>query len=554
MRTYRILTSLMLRNTLMSMNPFNSSADRKTRRRNIAVALLLGIMLTGAAVFVVWAQAKLYGMLDKIGQPMLLPGMAILVAMAGTLLLGLFQCIGSVYQGKDAPWLAVLPATSRQIFAARLTVLYLTELLLNAVLLLPSLVLYCLRTGRWLPSALTGLAVVLLSPVIPLAIVTLAASLLMRVSGFARHRETVVMVLTLVVSLAYSMGVTFLSNRHPDTPDAEFILKILTQREALLERVLSAFPPALWAARGFIGHLDSLALLAAVSFALTALVFLIAGPRYLSDALMQTEHTAAAPKQAGSLRWASGSMFRALHTLEWRELLRTPAWALNGLTGLVLFPVMFCIGFISGTSSVGTEKVLADLRGLINGVHPGYLIPIFTGILSFGTMINPAVATAVSREGGRYPFAMTLPVPQLCRLRAKLAMGVEINIASTALVTAAAAILLRTAYGTLLISFLLSQIMGFAVAAITLSNDARRPILKWMNETQAIKNNFNSFLSMLLWLLGLALGAGVTVLCWGAGPAVLLAAVIALLLAEGAAGVILLHKAARKAIWLPESI
>jgi len=65
------------------------------------------------------------------------------------------------------------------------------------------------------------------------------------------------------------------------------------------------------------------------------------------------------------------------------------------------------------------------------------------GVLMVGSMVNPAVSTAISREGGRWPFALTLPVQQKTRFLAKLMVGVEINLVCSALLAVVAWVLVR---------------------------------------------------------------------------------------------------------------
>ena len=91
-----------------------------------------------------------------------------------------------------------------------------------------------------------------------------------------------------------------------------------------------------------------------------------------------------------------------------------------------MFPLMIGIGFFAGVSKAG--EGIEGLRMLIAEVDPCYVGLITAGVLMFGCMVNPVVSTAISREGGRWPFALTLPVRQQVRFRAKLAVGVEINV------------------------------------------------------------------------------------------------------------------------------
>ncbi len=557
MNKYWLLTRLMTKNLLLGMNPFTKAAGSgKDKVKSIVRGLFILIMIAAALASVVYVEYVIHKALRTVGQRMLLPGLAVLIAMVSTLVLGLFQGISELYQGKDAPWLAVLPFTSRQIFMAKMTTLYLSEQLINLVIITPAFVLYCLGQSAWPMLALRGLIVALLVPLIPLSVMALLSSLLMRIGAFARHRDTVVMILSMALALAYSISITYFSNTIPDENASSFFIQLLLSREGLLNALLNAFPPALWAVHGFIGSWSELALFSLVSIACIAAVVLLCGGAYLDQTLQQSEATASSKARKGSANWKPQSTVRALMRLEWRELLRTPAWAMNGLFGVVMFPLMFVIGFMAGTSRVegGISTLSEDLSSLIAGVHPGYPIVILAAAMCVASMVNPVLSTAISREGGRYPFAITLPVPQKKRFTAKLLVGMEINVLCTLMILLVGEMMFRFPLWVALAAFALSLLISFAAAAASLAVDALHPSLKWVNEMQAIKSNFNQVFGMILWVVLVALCVVVSVLLWDKGGLAVVLGVTAVALAETLIAWFVLMRLAASKSYLPENI
>ena len=549
MKKYWILSRVMLKNMLASMNPMNGGyEDGKRKKKAYLRALLLGVIVLIALGSIIYLEYEIFRGLRFVRMPMMLPGVAIFASMMFALVMGLFQCLSELFQGKDAPFLAVLPLTSRQVFAARLTTLYLSELAVDAVICLPAFVLYAIGQGSAWPVALTALPVLLLLPLIPLAIVSLLASLLMRVSFFSRHRETVVMILSTLLAIGYSVGVT-LTNSGQDMDTAQLIL-LLTSENGLLNRLLSALPPALWATKGLTGSFEMLALFAAVSLGCAAAVLLIAGPGYLDQALSSTEKTVTRRKNGSAFAWKSSSAFAALHALEWRELLRTPAWAFNSLMGVVMFPLMICIGFITGFARAGDG--IGEMRALLSQVEPGYVALITTAVILLGAMVNPAVSTAISREGGRWPFALTLPVRQKTRFLTKMMVGLEINLICMVMITAVAWFLVRMPILWLLAAFAVAALVGLASASLSLWVDASRPQLSWTTEMEAIKKNFNQVIGMLIWVVLTALCVVPAVLLWNRGGGTAMAAVAGVSVVEALIGLLLLNRVSEKNIALPE--
>ena len=544
MKNYWILTRVMLKNMMSSLNPFASIYETKQKRSRAAMktAGLLLVMLF-AVGSVIYLEYLIYLGLNQVKMKEMLPGLAIMASMALTLVLGLFQGLSELFQGKDAPFLAVLPLTSRQVFAARLTTLYLSECEINALICIPAFVLYSIGKGSAWPVALTGLPVLLLLPIIPLSLVALIASLLMRVSAFSRHRETIVMALSMAVSIAYAVTVTITSNSS-SSPDQ--MVQMLMSQEGLLDRIMGIFPPAGWALKGLTGNWGMLLLLAAVSFTCGAGVVALAGPGYLNQALSSTEKTVRrSRKAAGSYGWKRGGALAALHSLEWKEILRTPAWAYNSLAGVVMFPLMISIGMMTGVSR-GEPGGMEAFRELIAQVDPAYAALVTAGVLMFGSMVNPAVSTAISREGGRWPFALTLPVRQKTRFLAKLMVGVEINMLVSALLAGVAWFLVKIDLKWLLAALAISWLVSLASGAISLWVDAVRPQLTWASEMEAIKKNFNQVFGMLLWVLLVALCVVPAVLLWERGGGIAMLAVAGVAVAEAAVSLVLLFRQAEK--------
>ena len=99
----------------------------------------------------------------------------------------------------------------------------------------------------------------------------------MRVSVFSKHRDSIVMILTFAIAIAYGIGVSWLSSKNSDSE--EIIAGLLSQNNGFLNSILQFMPPAQWATAGFGGQLSSLLLFVGVSLlGMAAVVCLVALP------------------------------------------------------------------------------------------------------------------------------------------------------------------------------------------------------------------------------------------------------------------------------------
>lgn len=542
MKGYGTLLKLSVLNFLAGFRKGSWYKDNGKLNVSHIVTLAIVVLSFGwLAGFLLFAEIKLFDALVLIGQPMLLPSLTLFVAMALTLVFGLFTVLSALYFGKDTAWKAYLPVSSSAVLAVRWTEIYLGEMLVNLAIIGPSVVLYGIHIQGSVIYYLRALAVILATPLMPLVVTTLLSTLLVRVSGLSRHKESLVMIGSmLVVGVVVALEMTILP-RIPEDADAMYFVKLLMGHEGLVNLLLGAFPPLLWAARGIEGQWMQWLMFMGLSFVVTAVLLLLIGPRYMTLCLQQSEQ--GTKRRKAVLRrdtWQIRTPLTALMQREWRELTRTPVYAFNAFSGIVMFPIML-VAMSLGISSAseGEMNLMVMLEEVLNLVAGTDLMLILTAVLAFVCFMNPAAATSISREGQRVSLSRMIPVKASVQLQAKLLVGLSINTMAQLVVIAILAFILRQYAFWLIPALLLATLFSYATTTISLTIDAIKPQFKWINETQAMKQNFNVMFSMLLNMVMLALpivavvllnGSSSTLRCTVAAGILMLEAMIACLL------------------------
>ncbi|MGN0971903.1 MAG: hypothetical protein ACI4OY_08100 [Aristaeellaceae bacterium] len=547
MRSYGILLRLSLKNTLASLR--TGVTNRKTGRISIGYVLLaiLGCAgLLGLAVALGVGESYLFNGLVRLGQPLLLPTLVMMLCMICTLLFSAFHTLSRLYFSRDTAWLASLPVTSRTVMASRLTEVCLGEMGVNLLLMLPSLVLLGMHlgggVGYWFRAGVT----LVVSVAMPVAVTTLLSALLTRITGFTRHKEALLMAGSILLMAAVLTLELSVMPRIPDDADATFFISILLSRTGLIDALTSAFPPLRWAVNGLAGDWAGFGLFLLVSVASLGLVVALMGGRYLNDCIRQSEQAARrrgrrAERTAGQQQSQLVSLFRR----ECLEILRTPTYAFNSLGSVIFMPLMLVIMLISISSTDVLPEVMQQLSGLL-GMIPGTdMLLLCTLVMCIGCWINPAVSTAVTREGKHHDLYRMMPVTPATCLNAKLLMGMSINQLS-ALVTGIlfAAVLGRYALW-LLPGFVLAVAVNYTCCAFSLTIDALHPNYDWVNETQAIKQSMNVMWGMLAVLILLLMPCAAWGLVWYVQPGqplLRLAAVLAVIAGEALGGRALLNR------------
>ena len=527
LRQYVSLARLQLRmgfNTVRFGSSSKGGGDKKAAMRMLGLLVLYAVL----AGYVIFLEIKVMDAAIAMG----LPGMLMqLVALAATMLSLLFclvQSVTSLYFRKDTELYAPLPVRSRALYMARLTMIYLPECGVSAMILIPVSCVYMARTGFDLGFILTAAVLSLIIPLIPVALGALLGGAITLLPAYRKHREGLATAASMIFMLI-SVVLNYTLGRISGSAgvDEGAMMSMLSGREGQIASFAGAFPPARWAGQALMGDHGKLALLFAVGLAAVALTVLLFGGSYLDTAGLGQEASARKRRQeAYRLRGAQAALLRR----EWREIVRTPVYLLNCAMSALVMPILMTGGMLMGFNQAG-ENLNDTIMMLVGGTDLTVLAAVITAIFSFMGGMNTACATAVSREGNRHGLMMSLPAAAAQKLRAKVLSGFILAAAGLILPMAALIVMLPALWVQVLKGFIWSLMLSFLFSCLAVTFDALRPKLSWLTETEAVKQNFNQIFSMLagfavLGALGLltyaVLKAGLPGLTWYFTGAVLL--------------------------------
>ncbi len=512
-RQFFLLVRLLLRmrlglSVLKASQRHNPNAFTRHVLIGVAVAFaVLTILGTyGFILFTIMLPAVLSGL-----GPVVL-GLVFLISMVFVLVLGTLSMISLVWGAKDTELYAALPLTQRSVFLSKLFMVYLVELLSTLFFAVPAVILYAVHVpvpGWYWPACLL---VIPLLPVIPMAVSALLSALLMRASALFRRRE-----LFMVLGSFVLIGLIFLLQGQMNSffattaQDPDSIAGLLQDSAGLLRSVTGAFPPAAWAAGALtlngLQALGSLALYLLTAAAGLFLTVQLGGRTFYRGALAQMETLRGPARGYKQDKVRVSSVVKSLYVREWRILLRTPVYALNGLSGVVILPLMLILLPLMGNSANST-KVVFDMLTQMKGTA---LLLILAGVMSFAAWVNPAATTAVSREGRQFWMGRTLPVPMHTQLLAKMLCAASLVLLGILLMVACLLIFMNLPPLMLLYAALIGLSLSVPVTMISMIPDVLKPKLNWNSEAEAMKQNFNSLIGMLLALVPILLGAALAI-------------------------------------------
>lgn len=504
------LAILNIRSTFSISLPSRKELKRpKTLIKTIAIGIAALLLIADFAFIFVMNSQAMYKAFKPAGlEDMMLlytaTSAALLVfVFSFTMALSLFSA-----SAVDSGFL-VLPFKPQELLAAKMALVYFTNVLIGVFILMVSAIVYGVNEAPPLLFYLYALLSSLSLPLIPLALSYLVLVPMMNASALFRNKNFIIYLGGFVgigLALAFNFYIQGTMTR---LQDASFAA-LFAAPDSFLSRVGRAWIPSLlvWKSLSRAGDfLGFLALLGnfALGFAVLALVVFFLGKPYLRSIQVfgETSFSRGRKRRKAREYRETKAPLASLLAREIRLMNREPIFFINGPFIVILLPIFMGIAFAAQRSNI--ESALSALRPLLAG-PAGYLIPAaLGGFLGSSTSI---ACTSVSRDAKILPWIKALPVSPFEYFVAKL-LHAEIFSGLGALVGCVASrIVLRTGLLDLTLGLVLALLFSTAFNMGGLWLDTAYPRLRWDNPVAAMKQNPNAVI-VILGAMGLLAALGV---------------------------------------------
>ncbi len=483
--------------------------EKKGRTIGMILAILFLVVYLGVILYIV--ETKMIDVLIKLNMPEMLVTMAVMLTTAGTLIMSFFFVLSALYLGRDAAYLAALPLRSRTILSAKLIQVWISETLIDALILLPACILYGVKTGAGAFFYLRMIPVWLLVSLLPICLIAFVSSLLIRLSALWKHREILLTVSGIALLIGYMFLMMNLGGITGDAADGgEMLENFLMNNTTRISSMTKLFPPAAWAAEGLLGiNYSMFAVWILISLAAPVITVWLLGYGYRKLSMLQTETPGSGQKKrTGKESFAAGTQLKACCIREIKTILRVPSYATNILPVCFMPLLMVIMICIIGGRSAGEDG--EGFRELFQQLNPAMVMGILAAVMAYMGGMNPALSTAVTREGKGHDFLTALPVPYMTFIRAKFIVGFSLGMAGIISAAIALIVFFPGLEIPIALACLLRILFSYVNSAMALSRDVKKPRLDWVTEQEAVKQNFGVLISLLVsWAILIAL-AGLT--------------------------------------------
>lgn len=192
-RKYKLLFKIQLY-SLFDINRLLHSHDKKEKKRTLCFGAV-GLAIIGMLLYL---SGYISSTFASIGLVQAIPTLVIVIYSLIVLLLTFLKSSGALIGLKDYDMIMSLPVNNTVIVLSKLSMLYITNLLIGIIVLIPTIFIYGMNTSVKISGYFILFSALLLTPIIPMLIALAIGTLIVAVSSRSKHNNTVALVFSIV--------------------------------------------------------------------------------------------------------------------------------------------------------------------------------------------------------------------------------------------------------------------------------------------------------------------------------------------------------------------
>lgn len=465
------LTKLQLQN-LYGLNVFRYTKDKKRKQKAIGLGFVWALLIVMIAGYIgAMAYAYIY-----IGMAEIMPAYLIMLASMIILAFAIFKAGSVIFQENAYDILCSLPVSQTAIVVSRFARMYVENLLLTLLVMVPGMIVYGMMVKPFVSFYLIGLVVTVFVPLIPITIATFLGALVTAIASRMKHKS--------LVSAALSVGLVIaimLFTGNMSTMEENISVEMLQNlSEMATQAIGDIYPPAIWLGSAMVNG-DILTGILCVLGGLVAFAVTIALISVKFHEICRGLYSTNAKHNYKMEQLKKTSVLGTLYKREIKRYFASSIYVQNTIVGPVL--AVFFAGAVLGVGIDSIQQMLGiplDIAGCI----PFLLAGIFS--------MMTTTCTSISLEGKEWWIVKSLPISTKDLLDSKLLFGLSLFLPFWLVAEVLLIIALRPEFMELvwlivvpLVLIVFSQVFGLTV-------NLKMPVFDWESEVAVVKQSASS--------------------------------------------------------------
>lgn len=470
---YRYLLKMQLYN-LFGINKLVHSHDKQEKQR---FAILGALGLVAVTIFIVYI-TKFSDSMAKAGFGEALPTFTVVICSLTALTLTFIKSTGVLVGLRDYDMVMSMPVNTVSIVTSRVTMLYLTNLIIGFVAMIPSSIIYIKTIHPSYSSYFFLLGALLFTPIIPMILSLSLGVLIVAISSRSKHTN----VFSLVLSTIVVLMIVFASTK-TQTMDTSQIADLGVTMAKMINRF---YPPATLLSNAFFDN-DWLSFCVFIASSVLSGVAFIGIVSYF----YKTLNTVAFSHHAGkNYKWVDlkeSSPFMALYKRELNRLTSCTIYALNSCIGIVLLLVISIMAAFFMPVALETQLEVLGILKVIRTVLP-MILAIFVSITS-------TTAASLSLEGKNRWIMCSVPTNTRTVFNSKIAVNLTVIVPVLLISVTLLRIEFPLSLVQTLFAYLTPTIYAFFISVLGMFLNIKFPKYDWTSEYYAVKGGAVSVLA-----------------------------------------------------------
>ncbi len=431
------------------------------------------------------------------------------VGMIGmTIIQTVFNSLNILFFSKDIEYLMPLPISPIKIIMAKFNCLIISSYIINAIVVLPVLVVYAVLLKLGIAFYIVGLLVLLLFPIMPVILTSIIVTIIMKFTNIIRNKD-MVQYLTVFITLIFVIGIQiFSSSGSSDTMTNEELANMLIETNGLVELysdyfiTLKPINNALLNYNNFSGIINLLIL-----FLESGVVYIVGGiitaKMYINAVTsLTTQGIKKSRKISKDKDYKEKTLLKSYVKKEFINLTRNPIFFMQCMLPSILFPILFSFPIFVSLKEGGEEGMLGIQNMISQNIETSRGIIVSLAVIAFCFMFNFIAVTSVSRDRNNSVFMKYIPVNLEKQCLYKTIPGMTLNMIPLIYFLVVIKIIvpiisIKIVLYILLTSILMNIFDNYCFIIVDLTN----PKLEWITEYAVVKQNVNMFFQFVIILL-----------------------------------------------------
>lgn len=467
------LTKLQMKN-LYGVNVFCFTKDKKEKTRKISLAIVYIFLIIMACGYI---GMTTFGYIS-IGLAKIVPAYLIMLSSILILFFSIFKAGSVIFQKNAYDILCSLPISQTAIVVSRFIRMYVENLLLTFVVMLPGIAVYGVMVRPEISFYLIGVVVTLFIPLIPVTIATFLGALITAIASRMKHKSLVSVVLSILLFAGIMLGTAKLSVMEDD-----FSVQMMQNlSNIVLDAIESIYPPAIWLGSAMLNN-NFLTCFICIVGALFVFAIMIAVISANFHWICRGLYSTSAKHNYQMERLKKESVLGALYKRECKRYFSSSVYVTNTMISPVM-AVLFSAAFLAfGVERIQqTLQVPVDIRGAI----PFTLASIFC--------IMTTTCTSISLEGKEWWIVKSLPIKTKDVLDSKILLNLSLILPFFLMSEVLLIIALQPDFVELIWLLVIPIIMILFGCILGITVNLKMPVFDWENEVVIVKQSASAMI------------------------------------------------------------